>query len=285
MATVIGSGFCLLSCAAAAGQVSPDPGLRLSRGTYHPVVTTLTSTRGEVSDAELEQLRKLPLEAIWSGMRNAGYGDNYCSGLHTTRPGERLVGRALTIRYLPRRPDMVKALERLAKEGDWSPRFNVRAVEEAKPGDVVVVDLGGRFSDGVFFGDITALGLKTAGATGAVLWGATRDLMELRRLEGFPVLARHFDPRSSTQIGVDWNVPIRVDGATVLPGDVVVADDEAVLFFPPSVATAVIRHATDLADREEYERKLVLEKKHRFRDVYPMNEELRRKYEAERKKR
>jgi regulator of RNase E activity RraA len=96
------------------------------------------------------------------------------------------------------------------------------------------------------------------------------------------VLAVGFDPRPATQIGVDWNVPIRLGDATVLPGDVIVADAEAVVVFPPQLAGEVIERAQKTVDQENYERELVRKKQHRFRDVYPLSPELRKKYEAER---
>jgi regulator of RNase E activity RraA len=103
-------------------------------------------------------------------------------------------------------------------------------------------------------------------------------------MAGFPVLAVGFDPRPASQIGVDWNVPVRVGGATVLPGDAVVADDEAVVFFPASIADEVIARATRVVEQENYERALARTKQHRFRDVYPMSPELRKKFEEEKKK-
>jgi regulator of RNase E activity RraA len=257
---------------------------RASRDTYHPVVEVLKPNAVRATDAQLEALKKLPLEAIWGAVRNLGYVNCYYAGLRTTRPGERLVGRALTIRYLPRRPDLEAAMRQLAKEGDWPPAYNVRAAEEVKPGDVIVADLGGEAASGVFFGDISALGAQVNGARGVVLWGATRDKEELEAMKGFPVLAAAFDPNVATQQGVDWNVPVRVGGATVLPGDIVVGDSEAVLFFPGSIAAQVIERASALADQEEYERALVRKKSHRFRDVYPLSPELRKKYEEEKKK-
>jgi hypothetical protein len=110
------------------------------------------------------------------------------------------------------------------------------------------------------------------------------SLAELRAMAGFPVLAVGFDPRPASQIGVDWNVPVRVGGATVLPGDAVVADDEAVVFFPASIADEVIARATRVVEQENYERALARTKQHRFRDVYPMSPELRKKFEEEKKK-
>ncbi len=276
--------LCFFATAALAADLTPDSKLRLNRDTYHPVVDLLKSRRGQVSDAELEQLRKLPLEAIWGAVQRAGYTNCHISGLKSTRPDERLVGRALTIRYLPQRPDLTEAMNQLAREGDWPRGYHVRAAEEAKPGDVVVVDLGGGIPDGVFFGDISALGIKMRGASGVVLWGSSRDYSELKEMAGFPVLAVGYDPRGATQVGVDWNVPVRVGPATVLPGDVVVADDEAVVFFPASLAATVIQQASTLAEQEEFERRMAREKKHRFRDVYPLNPELRKRFEEERNK-
>jgi enterochelin esterase-like enzyme len=60
-------------------------------------------------------------------------------------------------------------MQTLAKEGDWPVAYNVRAGEEAKPGDVLVVDLGGGIPDGIFFGDISALAAQLQGARHAAL--------------------------------------------------------------------------------------------------------------------
>ena len=266
---------------AVSAQLAPDPKLRANRDTYHPVMEVLKTQRTPVTDQQLDELKKFPLEAVWGTLQGLGYVNCHYSGLKSTRPQERLLGRALTIRYLPRRPDLDQALETLAKEGDWPRAYNVRAAEEAKPGDVLVVDLGGGIPDGVFFGDISALGAKMAGAKGAVLYGSTRDLTELRQFDDFPVLAVGFDPRPASQVGVDWNIPIRGGTITVLPGDVVLADEEAVLFFPPQLADQVITRTKEFVAREDFEREMARLKKHRFREVYPLNSELKKKFDEE----
>jgi len=283
---VAGVLFSVLASVGSPGdEVQPDPGLRARRDTFHPVLDVLRAGSVRLTDEQMDTLARFPLEAIWASVRDLGYTHAHASGLLSTRPGERLVGRALTIRYLPRRPDLVEAMQALAKEGDWPVAYNVRAGEEARPGDVLVVDLGGGIADGIFFGDVSALAAQVQGARGAVLYGSTRDLGELRELAGFPVLAVGFDPRPATQIGVDWNVPVRVAGATVLPGDAVVADEEAVVFFPAKIADEVIARASRIVEQESYERELVRKKQHRFRDVYPLSPELRKQFEAERKPR
>jgi regulator of RNase E activity RraA len=75
-----------------------------------------------------------------------------------------------------------------------------------------------------------------------------------------------------------------VGDATVLPGDVVVVEEEAVLFFPPELADKVIKGAREVVEHEDFERALVRQKKYRFRDVYPLNPELRKKFEEEQAK-
>lgn len=264
-------------------DISPPEGFRANRTSYSAVMDVLGPARPDLTLEDLAKLENLQLENIWAAMGD--YQDNYVIGWKNTRPGERLIGRALTMRSLPSRPDLKRALDTLGKEGDWDPRYYVRAGEEAKPGDVVVVDLGGE--DGhIFFGDVTAIGMKLRGVRGVVIDGGTRDLDELSAgtFEGFPVFARFFDPVGPRWLDVDYNVPIRVGGATVLPGDVVVAEDEAILFFPPEILDEVVEKAQARQDLEDYERDLLLKKKYRVRDVYPLHPELKKEYDEKKKK-
>jgi len=275
----------LLLAGAAGAQVTPDPKLRANRDTYHPALEVLKETPApEVTGEQLAKLKTFPFEAIWGAVQRAGYVNSHISGLKASRPGDRMVGRALTIRYLPKRPDLEQAMQKLSREGNWPGGYHVRAGEQVKPGDVIVVDLGGDIPTGVFFGDVSALAAKTRGARGVVLWGSSRDLGELREMEGLPVYAVGFDPRPALQMGVDWNVPIRIGPATVLPGDVVVAEEEAVLFFPPSILGQVVEAAERTVEQETFERERVKEQKHRFRDIYPLSPELRKRFEEERRK-
>lgn len=264
-------------------DVPPPEGFRANRTSYSAAMDVLSASRKEVTLAELAQLESLQLENIWSAMGD--YQSNYVRGFRTTRPGERIIGRALTIRTLPARPDLKRALDTLAEEGDWDSRFYVRAGEEAKPGDVVVVDLGG--ADGhVFFGDVTAIGIQMRGARGVIIDGGTRDMDELSEdtFQGFPVFARFFDPVGPRWLDTEYNVPIRVAGATVLPGDIIVAEEEAILFFPAEILPQVVRDARARQELEDYERDLLKTKEYRIRDVYPLHPELRKEYEEKKKK-
>ena len=263
------------------GVDAPAPdGFRANRTSYSAIMDVIRASDAQhtVSDADLERLRGMQLEDIWRSLGD--YRANYVRGFRSTQPGMRIAGRALTMRFLPPRPDLVAAIDTLAAEGDWDRRYYARAAEEARPGDIVVAELGG--ADGhVLFGGMGALGIKLRGAAGVVIDGGSRDLAELvgEQFADFPVFARFFDVTTTSWLGVEWNAPVRIGTTTVLPGDVVVADETGILFFPPGLVREVLRAAEEQADLEEHERDLLRSGEHRFRDVYPLSPELRREYE------
>ena len=266
-----------------AGDLAPPDGFRANRSSYSAIMDVIRSKQAaaDVSDEDLARLGEMQLEDIWRSLGD--YRTNYVRGFRSTQPGRRIAGRALTMRFLPPRPDMVAAIDQLAAEGDWDRRYYARAAEEARPGDVVVAELGG--ADGhVLFGGMGALGIKLRGAAGVVIDGGSRDLAELLgpAFADFPVFARFFDVTTTSWLGVEWNAPVRIGTATVLPGDVVVADETGVLFFPPALVPDVLRAAAEQAALEEHERDLLRSGEHRFRDVYPLSPALRGEYERDR---
>jgi 4-hydroxy-4-methyl-2-oxoglutarate aldolase len=273
------------SSAAYGQDVAPPKEIRANRNTYSPLVHLLESTRAEVevTEAQLEELASLQIEAIWDGLGD--YKANYVLGFRATQPGKRLVGRALTMRFLPSRPDVREALDTLAEEGDWDRRYYGRAAEEAKPGDVVVVELGGASGDQLF-GDVGALGMKLAGIKGAIIDGGSRDLAELQveAFADFPVFVRYFDIDTSKWLGAEWNAPVRIQNVTVLPGDIVVADEAGALFFPPQLLEQVLTLAPRKVAMENHQRQLLRSERYRFRDVYPvLSPELQAEYERQSK--
>lgn len=258
-------------------------GFRTNRTSYSAVMDVLRPTRPTLTQEHLDALKELQLEDIWSALGE--YRINYVRGFKSTQPGQRLVGRALTLRFLPPRPDLVRAVDRLAEEGDWDRRYYARAAEEARPGDVVVAELGGE-NGHILFGGMGALGIKLRGAAGVLIDGGSRDLAELMGddFEDFPVFARFFDVHTTSWLGVEWNTPVRIGDVSVLPGDVVVADEGGVLFFPPEVVRSVLESASTREALEAHERELLRSRMHRFRDVYPLSPELRKKYEQRSRK-
>lgn len=256
--------FAVLSTSSIAALAQND------RDSASPIMDKLASSRSvEVTDAQLDELRTLQLEAIYDALGE--YQSSHVVGFETTQPGQRVVGRALTMRFLPPRPDLREALDELAAEGDWDRRFYGRAADEAEPGDVVVVELGGSNGDHMF-GDMGVLGMKMAGIRGAIVDGGTRDRVELEdpSFADFPVFVRYYNVVVSEWLGAEWNVPVRIGRATVLPGDIVVADDSGALFIPPQLVEQVLAKARAKASMENYQRELLKTKKYRFGDIYPV---------------
>ena len=259
---------------------TPD-GFRANRTSYSAIMEVLAPSRPEVTQEQLDQLRSVSLEAIFGAIGE--YRTNYARGFANTRPGERLVGRALTMRFLPPRPDLVRAANVLGEEGNWDRRYYARAADEAQPGDVVVAELGG--TDGHnLFGDMGATGIQMRGAAGVIIDGGMRDYVGLQddRFEGFPVLHRFTDPHTTSWLGVEYNAPVRIGGATVLPGDIVVGDGGGVFFFPPELLDDVLEYAAESSAREGFQLELLLDKRYRFRDVYPLSPELMEEFERRR---
>jgi 4-hydroxy-4-methyl-2-oxoglutarate aldolase len=254
---------------------------RAARDTWTPVMEVLKAERTAVTDAQLQRLRELPLEAMWGSLQGKGYRLSFEGGFQLTQHNPKVVGRAVTMRYLPVRPDLVKAVQALAKEGDWDYQYNVRAGEDLKPGDVVVVELGGMVDRATFLGDVTGLGMAAAGAVGVIVDGGIRDLSEFIPMEQLPIWYRGAHASAmADQVGVQWNGPIRLGGITVMPGDIIVADAEGVLAFPPQLVADVIRDAEETVYTENFKREMMRTRKYRSRDIYPkLSPELEQTFE------
>jgi 4-hydroxy-4-methyl-2-oxoglutarate aldolase len=156
-------------------------------------------------------------------------------------PGRCVVGRAVTVRYLP---------ERRSREHAEDGLIHKSAMAIAARGDVLVVegDGGGLWS---VFGGLAAHRAVECGIAGVIVDGAVRDLDQISALQ-LPVWSRGVTSvtgRGRLE-GVGINVPVRVAGVQVRPGDVVVADDSGVCFVPPEVLAEVGRHLRDLTDEE-----------------------------------
>lgn len=113
------------------------------------------------------------------------------------------------------------------------------AMDLAKPGDVIVIDAGG-FTDRAIFGELMATYCKSRGIKGIVCDGAIRDRGGLAAMEDFHVYARAATPNGPYKNGPgEINVPVVIGGKTVYPGDIVVGDDDGVLFIRPKLANAL----------------------------------------------
>lgn len=124
------------------------------------------------------------------------------------------------------------------------------AMDLAKPGDVIVIDAGG-FTDRAIFGELRATYCRSQGIRGIVCDGAIRDRGGLAAMEDFHVYARGATPNGPYKNGPgEINVPVVIGGKIVWPGDIVVGDDDGVLFIRPENAEA-LAGATRAVEKKE----------------------------------
>ena len=125
------------------------------------------------------------------------------------------------------------------------------AIEGSEPGDVLVVDNGGR-DDEACVGDLVALEVSQAGLSGIVIWGLHRDTSELRTIRlpvfslgSLPTGPQRVDPQETTALS-----SASCDQHTLTTDDVVLGDDDGVLFVPLDRAGDIADLAATIRDTE-----------------------------------
>ncbi len=143
------------------------------------------------------------------------------------------------------------------------PQHALDLIDEAPAGSVIVIAIEGGEPDVAVWGGLMTAGAVANGHVGAVLDGAVRDLVEIRRDYQFPVYARDVSP--GTTLGryrtVASQVPVRVGGIVVHPGDLVVGDVDGVVVVPAAQAAAVLAMAQEIDSRELEQAKLIIAEK------------------------
>jgi len=228
------------------------------------------------SDRELfNKLINIDIETAWTTLNRLGYTNQFTNRLTPILPQMKMVGRARTMRYLPKRQDVQEALE--------GPMLHLRSSEEAQPGDILVFDAGGDIGSCVT-GDVTTTRFMANGGAGIIVYGAIRDVPELINMK-LPVytLAGQAAPIQNTLMTVDYQVPVSIGDVTVIPGDYILGDVHGLLVIPAAVIDEVIERAFEHQEREEFLRMLLIEGESIY-GVYPrMSRETRERYEEWRK--
>ena len=125
------------------------------------------------------------------------------------------------------------------------------AMDLAKPGDVIVIDAGG-YTQRAILGELMAAYCRSRGIVGIICDGAIRDSAALAAMENFQVYARAATPNGPYKNGPgEINVPVVIGGKIVCPGDIVVADQDGILFIPPSIAETLANAAETVEASEK----------------------------------
>jgi 4-hydroxy-4-methyl-2-oxoglutarate aldolase len=146
------------------------------------------------------------------------------------------------------------------------------AVEQCRPGDILVVGCSADNTDGMF-GDLLATSLMARGVTGLVIDAGVRDAKSLREM-GFPVWSRAISAKGTVKATLGAvNIPLVCAGINVVPGDAVIADDDGVVVVRNKDAADVVAKAEKRHADEEGKRKQLASGKLGL-DMYNMRESL-----------
>lgn len=205
-----------------------------------------------------------------------GYRNTWIRGSAPLLPNQpRVVGPAFTMRFIPARED-------IASPASWSSPTSTRAAVELMPeGCVVVADTAG-ISDAGIFGDILCARMHRRLVRGLVTDGAVRDRSGIVTT-GLPVWGRGVaaPPAVAQMAFVGWQEPIGCGGVAILPGDIIVADDDGAIVIPAALLSDVVAVA---AEQERSEAWILQEVQQGapLTGLYPMSAANQARYEASR---
>ncbi len=198
-----------------------------------------------ISDETLEVLRAIPTQTLIDAQWVKGWPMSYVQGAVPLQQGQHLAGRAVTLRFVPHRPDLVQDKPKGADSAEYV------AIEMCGPGEVLVIDaMGWKYSS--VGGDIKFLRMKQLGAGGLVTDGGVRDSISLKEY-GFPVYSASLTAKQGPAEFWPWQVndAIQCGGVLVRPGDALVGDDDGVVVVPQSIVDEVIEIAHQREEVEE----------------------------------
>ena len=227
----------------------------------------------------INALKDIGTATAAGSLSHMGFRNPHMLGPVPQTKGKSIVGPALTLQFMPQRPD-------LFSEGEYAnpeTQLHRHVLYQVEEGDGVVVDARGDMSSGVF-GDMMSTYFRGRGGAGIVIDGVMRDRPNVEKLD-LALWLRGWTPNYHVQVSIypsAVNVPIACGGVTVIPGDIIMADDDGVIVVPQSMAAKVIADSQEHAEWEVFSREKLMagESLQRY---YPLHEDARGEYDEWRK--
>ncbi len=220
--------------------------------------------RPKLPDELLERAKKIGIDDAWTVLENQGYTNQFEGSWKMVHDDVPVVGRALTALFMPSRPDVEKNIkERGISSQGRKGNTNSWPIEELEKGDVYVADSFGKIDAGTLMGATLATSIFSKSGNGVVFNGSARDLETISKIEGFNAFVRDFHPSFlEEEVLMGLNTPIRIGEVMVLPGDLVLAKREGVLFIPAHLAEQVVGTAEFVALKDIFGFEMVKSKKY-----------------------
>lgn len=183
-----------------------------------------------------EEVQKIFTQVSTANISDALHRGETLKDIFPIVQGLKMVGKVVTVRTYP---------------GDWAKP--VEAVDQAKEGDVIVIDAGG--VGPAVWGELASHSAKGKKIAGVVINGAIRDVVEIRKI-GFPAFAKIITPQAGEPKGLgEIGIPITISGIKIFSGDWVIGDDDGVIVVPQNKAVEIANRAMDVLEKENRLRK------------------------------
>jgi regulator of RNase E activity RraA len=221
--------------------------------------------RPKVADDILSRMKAVSIEEAWAVLRRHGFNQQFEGNWVLAGPKDPvLVGRVVTAFFFPTRPDVNEVIKNNGEKAGRVGGQNSWVIDTVVKGDVIVVDLMGKVIDGTFMGDNLANSIwAKSGGTGVIIHGGARDIEGVEQIPDFPVFNRGWDPSAIADVMLmGINSPVRIGRATVMPGDVVLAKKEGVMFIPPHLAQEVVETSEIVRMRDQFGHQRLRESKY-----------------------
>jgi regulator of RNase E activity RraA len=208
--------------------------------------------RPKVSDELIARAKNIGIDDAWTVLKNLGYVNQFEGGWKTVND-EVITGRAVTAMFMPTRPDVEKNIkERGIKQGHAG-NTNSWPIDVLIKGDVYVADGFGKVAAGTLMGSTLGNSIFSKTGNGVIFDASARDVEGLSEIKGFNAFVRDFHPSFlESEVLMGLNTPIRIGGTIVLPGDLVLAKREGVLFVPAQLAEQVVTIAEFVTLKDDF---------------------------------
>ena len=198
-----------------------------------------------IPDKTLAALRQISTQTLIDALWVENWPMTFIEGARPLQPGQVMAGRAVTLRFVPHRPDLAEDKPKREQSAEYI------AIELCGPSEVLVIDAM-RWMYSSVGGDIKFFRLKQRNAGGLVTDGSIRDSNAVKGY-GFPVYSASTTAKQGPGEFWPWQVndAIQCGGVLVRPGDAVVGDDDGVVVVPRSMVDEVIAIAREREEVEE----------------------------------
>lgn len=238
--------------------------------------------RPMIPAAILDTIRKMDIQVVEAiGSIPREYANQYEDGWKSIIPGKKLVGRAFTVQFMPSRPDLVAGMQSEADKNNFTGLNNRTTIDMLQKDDLVIVDLYGKVQGGTYVGDKLSYYIWKTTGTGLIVDGGIY-LTENIAQSGMQAFYRGTYPGALSNATVSGiNVPIRIGKAVIMPGDLVIGDQDGILAIPPQFVPKLIANVTKDRRRDFWMKKAFDLGKYKSSDIYgrPKDPVLLKQYE------